>query len=163
MIKKLGLVAASLGMVLMPLAGTASAKTLDAKPVADTAAPAVAALSCGSGYKCDDADPGTFSFDRTDTDADRNDPGCATLQLRSGRNSGYWYAWARLQVASGCGLYQGWIDRSYDGGKTWQQWLGLFQTYGSNYGNMYYWPNTATIRACAVRTNGGKTICTSWH
>jgi len=156
------LVVAGSALLLAPLLGTVSARALAARPAAG--ATVVVAPDCGAGYQCDNTSPGAFALDRTGTAARRADPGCAALELRSGRAGGGRYAWARLAAGAGCGRYRGWLDRSYDGGSTWQPRLGLFEDGGGEgYGAMYYWPHAASVRACAVREGGGRTICTPWQ
>ncbi|WP_405366023.1 hypothetical protein [Kitasatospora sp. NBC_00039] len=151
MSKKTAVVAAAVGMVLLPFAGVASAAT---------------PLPCGSGYQCDDFDPGKASWDKKDTD-DRTSLGCSTVELRSGKNNGSWYGWGRLTVGSVCGRYDAWIDRSYDGGKSWTL-VGYFEVTdieGSNFGNMFYWPDGAKIRA-GLKKHGdpfSKCRTTAWH
>ncbi|MFJ3880754.1 hypothetical protein ACIPW5_25250 [Streptomyces sp. NPDC090077] len=166
-------VAMALGLTLAPLTGTASAEPVPVSAAVSASGvprpdgmvdPAAAGLPCGWGYQCDDKDPGDYSWEKTETDDRVSAPGCATLELRSGRKDNAWYAWGRLTVASGCGRFQGWIDRSYDDGKTWQL-LGFFETSDSNYGNMFYWPDNAKIRAGFKKPNEdwGKSRLTKWH
>ncbi|MFE6846675.1 hypothetical protein [Streptomyces sp. NPDC057686] len=174
MFKKAALMGAALGLVLASMAGTASAEPVRSDPLSAVAPrpdgalgpSAAAGLSCGWGYDCDDKDPGNYSWDAKDTDDRASDPGCATVELRSGKKDGAWYAWARLTVASGCGYYEGWIDRSYDGGKSWYPCAcGFFETQDSNYGNMFYWPDNALIRAGFKRRGEpwSKSGLTKWH
>ncbi|MFE4514465.1 hypothetical protein ACFRMQ_09800 [Kitasatospora sp. NPDC056783] len=162
MIKKSAVVAATIAALLLPAAGPAVAKG----PTPGAAA-AVTGLSCGTGYQCDNTDPNRFSFDKKDTDDVAHDPGCASVELRSGKSGGYWYAWAALNVNTLCGRYQGWIDRSYDGGKTWTL-LGFFETSdieGRGWGTMFFWPDSAKVRAGFKRPNEpwNKSGLTKWH
>ncbi|MEV6044118.1 MULTISPECIES: hypothetical protein [Streptomyces] len=105
-----------------------------------------------------------MSFDQVDTDDVVSDRGCATLQLRSGKKDGLWYAWSRLTVASGCSAYEGWIDRSFNQGDGWDL-LGHYTASSSNYGAMYYWPDNACIRAGFKKPNEpwNKSGLTQWH
>ncbi|MFF0476496.1 hypothetical protein [Streptomyces sp. NPDC004284] len=131
--RKAFVLAAALVMAAFPLAGTASAAT---------------PLPCGSGFSCDEFDPGLASWDQKDTDDRVNGSGCSTMELRSGKNNGMWYAWARATVGSVCGKYDVWIDRSFDGGRSWKL-MGYFEIddyKGSDFGNMVYWPDNAVVR-----------------
>ncbi|MEV0415492.1 hypothetical protein AB0I68_33145 [Streptomyces sp. NPDC050448] len=154
MIRKSVWTGISLGMLLVSLAGTATASpsqpggpgVATPRPDGAVGSTLAAGLSCGWGDQCNETDPGNYSWEVKDTDDRVSDPGCATLEIRSGRKDGAWYAWPRLTVASGCGYYQGWIDRSFDDGQSWERW-GFFETEDSNYGNMVYWPDNAKVRA----------------
>ncbi|MEV8325646.1 hypothetical protein [Kitasatospora sp. NPDC056731] len=150
MLKRIAVLSATAGLLLALTPGTAFA--------------AVQGLPCGSGYSCDGADPGNMSFDQVDTDDHASDPGCTTVQLRSGKKDGLWYAWSRLTVSTGCGTYEGWIDRSYDGGVTWKL-QGYYSTSSSNYGDMFFWPDNVCIRA-GFKLYGepwSKSGVTDWH
>ncbi|MER7468814.1 hypothetical protein, partial [Streptomyces sp. NPDC097981] len=134
MIRKLTLAGAFLGMFLVSLAGTATASpSRPGDPVFATPRPdgvvgstLAAGLPCGWGDQCNETDPGDCSWEVKETDDRVSDPGCATLELRSARKNGAWYAWPRLGVASGCGYYQGWVDRSFDNGQHWER-FGFFE------------------------------------
>ncbi|MER6516425.1 hypothetical protein ABT246_06080 [Streptomyces sp. NPDC001553] len=151
MIKKLSVVAAAFTMVLAPLAGVSSA----------------VGLPCSGGYACDDKDPGPVSWDKVMTDDRALDKPCGSVELRSGKKDGKWYAWARVNVAGGCYGYEAWIDRKGPNG-TIEHVLGyctVNDIQGQNFGNMYYWPDGVQIRAGFKHPNEGwdKSGVTSWH
>ncbi|MCF3106276.1 hypothetical protein IPZ58_32590 [Streptomyces roseoverticillatus] len=152
MLKKVAVTAAAVALVMSPLAANAAA----------------APLPCAGGYSCDNTDPGPVSWEKTQTDAHATDRGCGEVELRSGKKNGRWYAWARVKVASMCGTYEGWIDRSYDGGEHMEHVLGYFTAadfQGSDFGNMYYWPDGAWIRAGFKRPgeDWSKSGLTEWR
>ncbi|MFI1969609.1 hypothetical protein [Streptomyces cinnamoneus] len=151
MIKRFSVVAAAVVMVVAPLAGVANA----------------AGLPCGGGYSCDNQDPGPVSWDKVDTDDSAKDGGCGSVELRSGKKDGKWYAWARVFVKSGCQGYEGWIDRKGPDGSI-EHVLGYFTAtdrWGSNFGNMYYWPDGTQVRAGFKHPDEdwSKSGVTKWH
>ncbi|MER6253295.1 hypothetical protein ABT224_18255 [Streptomyces sp. NPDC001584] len=126
-----------------------------------TGNPASAAgLGC-SGYNCDGWDPGPVSWDNgPDTDATATIRGYATVALRSGKKDGRWYGWAK--TATTYYKYGVWIDRSTDGGRTWDGMRGYEHRDGSDaYTSMQYWPDGTWLRAC-VNVEGVELKCTGW-
>ncbi|MFJ5778881.1 hypothetical protein [Streptomyces sp. NPDC093094] len=139
----------------LPIAAMAFATLLT------TGNPASAAgLGC-SGYGCDGWDPGPVSWDSgPDTDATATVDGYATVGLRSGKKDGRWYGWAR--TATRYYKYGVWIDRSTDGGRTWDGLRGYQHRDGGDvYTPMSYWPDGTWLRAC-VNVEGIELKCTKW-
>ncbi|WP_306326193.1 hypothetical protein [Streptomyces venezuelae] len=129
--------------------------------LAVTTSPASAAgLPC-SGYACDNWDPNTVSWDSgPTTDATATVRGFATVELRSGKKDGRWYGWAR--TATTYYKYGVWIDRSTDGGRTWDGTRGYVHADGGQeYTSMSYWPDGTWLRAC-VNVEGIELKCTGW-
>ncbi|WP_328787366.1 MULTISPECIES: hypothetical protein [unclassified Streptomyces] len=126
-----------------------------------TGNPASAAgLGC-SEYACDGWDPGPVSWDSgPSTDSTATIDGYATVALRSGKKDGRWYGWAK--TATRYYKYGVWIDRSTDGGKTWDGTRGYeHRDGGEAYTSMQYWPDGTWLRAC-VNVEGVKLACTAW-
>ena len=121
---------------------------------ASTLPTGASATSTLAGY-CDGKSPASIG----DATTARSATGEVTMQLRF--SGSYQCGWAR--VINGHPGSQLWVDRTSDGGKTWQPWLGLTQVHTgtSNYTAMY--DDTGTLeRACGNWANTGPTVCTTW-
>lgn len=117
-------------------------------------AEAAPAQSNPFGY-CDGMSPANVG----DASTPRSATGEVTIQLRF--SGAYQCGWARL--INGHPGSQLWVDRTHDGGKTWEPWLGLTQVHSgtSNYTAMY--DDTGVLeRACGNWVHGGPTVCTTW-
>ncbi|QTI43001.1 hypothetical protein JYK04_00762 [Streptomyces nojiriensis] len=140
---------------------TAGAMAMAVMGVVSGTANAAGSLPCGSGYSCDGYDPNTVSWDSgPDTDSSQSVTGTATVHLRSGKKNGQWYAWAKGTTQAKAGI---WIDRSTDGGRTWDGMRGYIHLEGGegNYTAMSYWPDGTHIRAC-INVEGVALKCTGW-
>jgi hypothetical protein len=105
---------------------------------------------------CDGKSPANI----TDATTARTATGEVTMQLRF---SGSWQCgWAKL--INGHPGSQLWVDRTSDGGKTWQPWLGLTQVHSgtSNFTAMYDDTSHDLLRACGNWAHTGPTVCTTW-
>lgn len=141
---------------------TAGAVALAFLGVASGTASAAGSLPCGSGYSCDGYDPNAVSWDSgPDSDEATSVSGTAGVGIRSGKKNGQWYAWARGSTHAKAAI---WIDRSTDGGRTWDGTRGYTRLEGgeTSWTPMSYWPNGTHIRAC-IDVEGVELACTSWR
>ncbi|MEU2870253.1 hypothetical protein ABZ769_13775 [Streptomyces olivoreticuli] len=84
------------------------------------------------------------------------------IALESGRHSGQWFGWAEILDPTRTGHdWHRWIDRSTDGGATWDGLRGMFRLKSTFHGSMQYWPDGTSLRACMAYP-GQAAVCTKW-
>ncbi|MEY9926289.1 hypothetical protein ABH926_000911 [Catenulispora sp. GP43] len=147
-----GTLAAVSCAALAVLAGPASAAV---PTMASPAAPSIATAAPARADSCDNGDPSG----NTDAVTVRTaTAGSATVELRY--SPGIQCAWGRVFGKAGTSV---WVDRSTDGGSTWQGRLGLATiTSGTDAHTTEFDDHGVLVRACADAGNGD-IHCTGWY
>ncbi|GLZ00968.1 glycoside hydrolase family 76 protein [Actinoplanes sp. NBRC 103695] len=129
-----------------------------------TTAPAAAAevQVCRNGICDGQKDPATAAQDTLLQTAHREN---RSIELHVSFTDGG-MAWADLRSGAPGDLV--WLDRTFDGGATWEGHLGLTEVPagGTSWRTMMYWISDVMrggmVRACGETGGAGRTACTSW-